>query len=84
VLAPVDFLSSIVTAWPAGLGVLDALAIDDRGRRAGVSSTMVSAHLARGSPVAPGMIDDGLVEMASGLALARRGLSENRPSTSSR
>jgi hypothetical protein len=35
--APVDLLASIVTAWPAGLGGLDALAVNDRGRRAGVA-----------------------------------------------
>ena len=33
-LASVDLLSSIVTAWPASLGGLDALAVDDRGRGA--------------------------------------------------
>src|SRR5271163_2817524 len=36
-LGSVDLLSRIVTAWPAGLGGLDALAVDDRGRRAGVA-----------------------------------------------
>ncbi len=36
-LAPVDLLSRIVTAWAAGLGGLDALAVDDRGRGAGVA-----------------------------------------------
>ena len=35
--APVDLLASIVTACPAGLGGLDALAVNDRGRRAGVA-----------------------------------------------
>lgn len=36
-LASVDFLSSIVTAWAAGLGGLDTLTVDDRGRGAGVA-----------------------------------------------
>ena len=36
-LASVDLLSSIVTAWPAGLGRLDALTVDDRRRGAGVA-----------------------------------------------
>ena len=36
-LAPVDLLARIVTAWPAGLGSLDALAVDDRRRGAGVA-----------------------------------------------
>src|SRR5277367_373050 len=36
-LASVDLLSSIVAAWPASLGDLDALAVDDRGRGAGVA-----------------------------------------------
>ena len=36
-LAPVDLLSSIIAAWPASLGGLDALAVDDRGRGAGVA-----------------------------------------------
>jgi len=31
-LASFDLLSSIETAWPAGLGGLDTLAVDDRGR----------------------------------------------------
>src|SRR6516165_5232271 len=34
-LASVDLLSSIVTARATGLGDLDALAVDDRGRGAG-------------------------------------------------
>ena len=37
-LASVDLLTRIVTAWPAGLGGLDALAVDDRGRGAGVTT----------------------------------------------
>jgi hypothetical protein len=37
-LAPVDLLSSIVTAWPAGLSCLCALGVDDRTRRAGLAS----------------------------------------------
>src|SRR5271154_3698408 len=37
-LTSVDFLSSIVTAWPAGLGGLGALAVDDRGRGAGAAT----------------------------------------------
>ena len=36
-LASVDLLSSIVTAWPAGLGGLGALAADDCHRGAGVA-----------------------------------------------
>ncbi len=36
-LASVDLLSSIVTAWPAGLGGLDALGVDNRVRGAGVT-----------------------------------------------
>src|SRR5262249_29659302 len=36
-LAPVDLFARIVTAWAAGLGGLDALAVDDRGRGAGVA-----------------------------------------------
>ena len=36
-LAPVDLLSSIVTARAAGLGSLDALAVNDRGRGASVA-----------------------------------------------
>ena len=36
-LTSVEFLSSIATAWPAGLGGLGALAVDDRGRGAGVT-----------------------------------------------
>ena len=36
-LAPIDLLSSIVTARAAGLGGLDALAVDDRGGGAGVA-----------------------------------------------
>ena len=36
-LAPVDLLTRIVTAWPADLGGLDALAVNDRGREAGVA-----------------------------------------------
>src|SRR3984957_7646742 len=36
-LTSVDLLSSIVTTWPAGLGGLGALAVDDRGRGAGVA-----------------------------------------------
>jgi hypothetical protein len=36
-LTSLDFLSSIVTAWPASLGGLGALAVDDRGRGAGVA-----------------------------------------------
>jgi hypothetical protein len=36
-LASVNLLPSIVTAWPAGLGGLDALAVDDRRRGAGVA-----------------------------------------------
>jgi hypothetical protein len=36
-LTSVDLLSSIITAWPASLGGLDALAVDDRGRGAGVA-----------------------------------------------
>ena len=34
-LAPVNLLSGVVTAWPAGLGSLDGLAVDDRRRGAG-------------------------------------------------
>ena len=37
-LTSVDLLSSIVTAWPAGLGGLGALAVDDCRRGAGVAS----------------------------------------------
>src|ERR1700722_5611354 len=36
-LTSVDLLSSVVTAWPAGLGGLGALAVDDCRRRAGVA-----------------------------------------------
>src|SRR5208282_3857921 len=36
-LASVNLLSGVVTAWPAGLGCLDALAVDYRGRGAGVA-----------------------------------------------
>src|SRR6476659_8118485 len=36
-LTSVDLLSGIVTAWPAGLGGLGALAVDDCGRGAGVA-----------------------------------------------
>ncbi len=36
-LATVDLLSSIITAWPAGLGGLGALAVDDCRRGAGVA-----------------------------------------------
>jgi len=36
-LAPVDLLARIVTTRAAGLGGLDALAVDDRGRGAGVA-----------------------------------------------
>jgi hypothetical protein len=36
-LAPVDLLARIVTAQAAGLGGLDALAVNDRGRRTGVA-----------------------------------------------
>jgi hypothetical protein len=36
-LTSVDFLSSIVTAWPAGLGGFGALAVDDCRRAAGVA-----------------------------------------------
>src|SRR5262249_21913607 len=36
-LASVDLLSGIVTAWAAGLGGLDTLAVDDRGRGARVA-----------------------------------------------
>jgi hypothetical protein len=36
-LAPADVLARVVTAWPAGLSGLDALAVDDRGRGAGVA-----------------------------------------------
>src|ERR1700674_1053578 len=36
-LASVVFLSSIITAWPAGLGGLGALAVDDCRRGAGVA-----------------------------------------------
>src|SRR5882672_4340186 len=36
-LAPVDLLARIVTARAAGFGGLDALAVDDRGRGAGVA-----------------------------------------------
>ena len=36
-LAPVDLLARILTARAAGLGGLDALAVDDRGRGAGVA-----------------------------------------------
>ena len=36
-LAPVDLLARIVAAWSAGLSGLDALAVDDRGRGAGVA-----------------------------------------------
>ena len=36
-LTSVDLLSSIVTAWPAGLGGLGALAVDDCRRGAGVA-----------------------------------------------
>jgi hypothetical protein len=38
-LAPVDLLAGIVTARAAGLGGLDALAVDDRGRGAAVAPT---------------------------------------------
>jgi hypothetical protein len=37
-LAPVDFLSSVVTAWPAASSCLCALGVDDRTRRAGLAS----------------------------------------------
>jgi hypothetical protein len=37
-LASVNLLSSIVTAWPAGLGGFGALAVDDCRRGAGVAS----------------------------------------------
>ena len=37
-LTSVDLLSSIVTAWPAGLGGLGALAVDDCRRGAGVAT----------------------------------------------
>jgi hypothetical protein len=37
-LAPVDLLAGIVTARAAGLGGLDALAVDDRGRGAAVAT----------------------------------------------
>ncbi len=37
-LAPVDLLAGVVTAQPAGLGRLDALAVDDRARGAGFTS----------------------------------------------
>ena len=36
-ITSVDLLSSIVSAWPAGLGGLGALAVDDCRRRAGVA-----------------------------------------------
>jgi hypothetical protein len=36
-LASVDLLSNIVTAWPAGLGGLGALAVDDCRRGAGIA-----------------------------------------------
>src|SRR5215475_14032695 len=36
-LEPVDLLARIVTARAAGLGGLDALAVDDRGRGVGVA-----------------------------------------------
>jgi len=36
-LSPVELFARIVTAWPAGLSGLDALAVDNRGRRAGVA-----------------------------------------------
>src|SRR5246127_762764 len=36
-LTSVDLLSSIVTAWPAGLGGLGALAVEDCRRGAGVA-----------------------------------------------
>src|SRR5271168_5272685 len=36
-LAPVDLLAGIITACPASLGGLDALAVDDRRRGAGVA-----------------------------------------------
>ena len=36
-LAPVDLLAGIVAARAASLGRLDALAVDDRGRRTGVA-----------------------------------------------
>ena len=48
--APIDLLASIVTACPAGLGGLDALAVNDRGRRAGVAPDPFAA--ATGSPLA--------------------------------
>jgi hypothetical protein len=51
-LAPADVLAGVITAWPAGLSGLDALAVDDRGRGAGVApdrsrSTITSAWLIR-------------------------------------
>jgi hypothetical protein len=36
-LASFDLLSSIETAWLAGLGGLDTLAVDDRGQGAGLA-----------------------------------------------
>ena len=47
-LAPVDLLSSIVTAWPAGLSRLCALGVDDRTRRAGLASDPLPIELDEG------------------------------------
>ena len=43
-LTSVDLLSSIVTAWPAGLGGLGALAVDDCRRGAGVAPDPFAIH----------------------------------------
>ena len=37
-LTPINLLSSIITAWPPGLGGLDALAISNRAGGTGLSS----------------------------------------------
>jgi hypothetical protein len=60
-LAPIDLLARIVTARAAGLGGLDALAVNNRGRRAGVAPDPFAichqervVHPFKASVVAPG------------------------------
>jgi hypothetical protein len=54
-LTSVDLLSSIITAWPASLGGLDALAVDDRGRGAAVAPDPFAVDAGLGQLEAEGL-----------------------------
>jgi hypothetical protein len=61
-LAPLDLLAGVVAPWPAGLGRLDTLAIDDRAARTGFAS----------GPLAIGH-DQRVIDLLEAAIVAERG-----------